>query len=148
LVEIAPNENPPVCRVMDYGKYRFEQTKKQKQKKLSSRQGQSQLKEVKFRPGIEIHDYQTKLNKIIKFLNQGDKVKITLIYRGREIQNTARGATVLQRIHQYLSDEDIAWIEQQPKMEGRQASMVIAPKKRKPKKANKEKKENAEDENK
>jgi translation initiation factor IF-3 len=116
---------------MDYGRYRFEQTKKHKQKKLSSRQGQSQLKEVKFRPGIEIHDYQTKLNKIIKFLNQGNKVKITLIYRGREIQHTARGVSVLQRIHQYLSDEDIAWIEQQPKMEGRQANMIIAPKKRK-----------------
>jgi translation initiation factor IF-3 len=136
LVEIAPNENPPVCRIMDYGKYRFEQTKKHKQKKSSNRQSQSQLKEVKFRPHIDTHDYKTKLNKIIKFLERGDRVKITLVYRGREIKHADLGINVLLNIHRDVTDKDIAWIEQQPKMEGRQASMIIAPKKKQKNKSN------------
>ena len=126
LVEISPNADPPVCRVMDYGKYLFEQNK---QKALQrKKQKQIQIKEVKFRPGTEIADYQVKLRNLIRFLENGDKVKITLRFRGREIAHMELGAKLLERIRHDLDKYGI--IEQMPKLEGRQMVMVVGPKKK------------------
>lgn len=129
LVEISPNAQPPVCRVMDYGKYRFEQNKKAHQAK--KKQKQIQVKEIKFRPGTEESDYQVKLKKLIEFLESGDKTKITIRYRGREMQHQELGAQLLDRIEEDL--ESYGDVEQRPKMEGRQLVMVLAPSKRKKK---------------
>ena len=127
LVEISPNAEPPVCRVMDYGKYKFEQNKKAQQAK--KKQKQIQVKEIKFRPGTEEGDYQVKLRKLIEFLQGGDKTKITIRYRGREMQHQQLGAQLLNRIEEDLSD--YGDVEQRPKMEGRQLIMVLAPSKKK-----------------
>ncbi len=127
LVEISPNAEPPVCRVMDYGKYKFEQNKKAHQAK--KKQKQIQVKEIKFRPGTEEGDYQVKLRKLIEFLQGGDKTKITIRYRGREMQHQQLGAQLLNRIEEDLSD--YGDVEQRPKMEGRQLIMVLAPSKKK-----------------
>lgn len=127
LVEISPNADPPVCRVMNYGKYQFEQAKKLQQAK--KKQKQIQVKEIKFRPGTDEGDYQVKLKSLIKFLNEGDKTKITLRYRGREMAHRELGMEVLKRIEKDL--EELAIVEQFPKMEGRQMVMVMAPKKKK-----------------
>lgn len=127
LVEISPNADPPVCKVMDFGKYQFEQAKKLAIAK--KKQKQIQVKEIKFRPGTDEGDYQVKLKSLIKFLNEGDKTKITLRYRGREMAHRELGMDVLKRIEKDL--EELALVEQFPKMEGRQMVMVMAPKRKK-----------------
>ncbi len=125
LVEIVPNAEPPVCRVMDYGKYVFEQTKKKHAAKR--KQKQIQVKEIKFRPGTEDGDYQVKLRNLVRFLTHGDKVKVTLRFRGREMVHQELGAKMLDRIESDLSEQAI--VEQYPRMEGRQMVMILAPKK-------------------
>jgi len=127
LVEISPNADPPVCKVMNYGKYQFELNKKLAVAK--KKQKQIQIKEIKFRPGTDEGDYQVKLRSLIKFLNEGDKTKITLRYRGREMAHREIGVDLLKRIEKDL--EELATVEQFPKMEGRQMVMVMAPKKEK-----------------
>lgn len=125
LVEIVPNADPPVCRVMDYGKFKFEQSKKAAQAR--KKQKQVQVKEVKFRPGTEEGDYQVKLRNLMRFLEEGDKAKITIRFRGREMAHQERGMQLLTRVEGDL--EALASVEQRPKMEGRQMVMVLAPKK-------------------
>jgi translation initiation factor IF-3 len=127
LVEISPNADPPVCKVMNYGKYQFELNKKLAIAK--KKQKQVQVKEIKFRPGTDEGDYQVKLRSLIKFLNDGDKTKITLRYRGREMAHREIGVDLLKRIETDL--EELAIVEQFPKMEGRQMVMVMAPKRKK-----------------
>ncbi len=125
LVEIVPNQKPPVCRIMDYGKFKFENQKKAHAAK--KKQKQTQVKEIKFRPNTEEADYQVKLKSLIKFLNGGDKAKITMRFRGREIAHQIIGREFLDRVQQDLDDYGI--VEQIPSFEGRQMVMVIAPKK-------------------
>ncbi|HFD92324.1 MAG TPA: translation initiation factor IF-3 [Gammaproteobacteria bacterium] len=127
LVEIVPNSDPPVCRIMDYGKFLFEENKKRHAAK--KKQKQIQVKEVKFRPGTEEGDYQVKLRNIIRFLEGGDKAKITLRFRGREMAHQQLGRNLLQRIEKDLAE--YGSVEQYPKMEGRQMVMVMAPLKKK-----------------
>ncbi len=125
LVEIVPNQSPPVCRIMDYGKYKFEQSKKAHSAK--KKQKQTQVKEIKFRPNTEEADYQVKLKNLIKFLTSGDKAKITMRFRGREIAHQVIGRDFLERIQKDLEEYGI--VEQMPSFEGRQMVMVMAPKK-------------------
>lgn len=125
LVEIVPNADPPVCRVMNFGKYLFEQTKKKHAAK--KKQKQIQIKELKFRPGTEEGDYQVKLRNMIRFLNHGDKVKVTLRFRGRELVHQELGTKMLERIEADTQEHGV--VEQFPKMEGRQMVMLLAPKK-------------------
>ena len=125
LVEIVPNAEPPVCRIMDYGKYAFEQNKKKHAAK--KKQKQIHVKEIKFRPSTEENDYQVKLQSLIKFLQNGDKVKVTLRFRGREMAHQEFGSRMLERIKNDLEEYGI--VEQLPKLEGRQMVMVYAPKK-------------------
>ncbi len=127
LVEISPNAKPPVCRIMDYGKYRFELAKKQQEAK--KKQKQIQVKEVKFRPGTDEGDYQVKLRNLIRFLSEGDKAKVTLRFRGREMAHQDLGMSQLKRVEEDL----LAYgtIEQRPRLEGRQMVMTIAPIKKK-----------------
>ncbi|PPD35482.1 MAG: translation initiation factor IF-3 [Methylomonas sp.] len=127
LVEISPNADPPVCKVMDYGKYQFELNKKLQAAK--KKQKQIQIKEIKFRPGTEEGDYQVKLRNLIKFLNEGDKTKITVRFKGRELSHRELGMDLLKRIETDL--EEVALVEQFPKLEGRQMVMVMGPKKKK-----------------
>ena len=127
LVEIVPNGEPPVCRVMDYGKFLFEENKKRHAAK--KKQKQTQVKEVKFRPGTEEGDYQVKLRNLIRFLTAGDKAKVTLRFRGREMAHQELGLELLKRVQNDL--ESMATVEQFPKMEGRQMVMVLAPLKKK-----------------
>ena len=126
LVEVAPGAEPPVCRIMDYGKFVFEQNKKAQSARR--KQKQIQVKEVKFRPGTEEGDYQVKLRNLIKFLTHGDKAKVTLRFRGREMVHQELGAELLKRVQTDL--EQYGSVEQQPLMEGRQMVMVIGPRKR------------------
>jgi len=126
LVEVAPGAEPPVCRIMDYGKFVFEQNKKAQSARR--KQKQIQVKEVKFRPGTEEGDYQVKLRNLIKFLTNGDKAKVTLRFRGREMVHQEIGAALLKRVQQDLQEHGS--VEQQPLMEGRQMVMVISPRKR------------------
>jgi translation initiation factor IF-3 len=126
LVEVAPNSDPPVCRVMDYGKFVFEQNKKAQSAKR--KQKQTQIKEVKFRPGTEEGDYQVKLRNLVRFLSHGDKTKITLRFRGREMAHQELGTQLLRRVQKDL--EEYGTVEQFPQLEGRQMIMVIAPRKR------------------
>ncbi len=126
LVEISPNAEPPVCRIMDYGKFLFDKAKAQKEQK--KKQKQVQVKEIKFRPGTDENDYQVKLRNLIRFLEDGDKAKITLRFRGREMAHQNLGMDLLNRIKADL--EEYAVVESFPKMEGRQAIMVLAPKKK------------------
>lgn len=127
LVEISPNADPPVCKVMDYGKFQFEQNKKQQAAK--KKQKQIQVKEIKFRAGTEEGDYQVKLKNLTKFLEEGNKTKITLRFRGREMAHKELGMDLLKRIEKDL--EELAVVEQFPKLEGRQMVMVMGPKKKK-----------------
>ncbi len=127
LVEIVPDAKPPVCRVMDYGKFRFELGKKQAVAR--KKQKQIQIKEVKFRPSTEVGDYQVKLRNLIRFLTEGDKAKITLRFRGREFAHQELGMNLLKRVEADLAE--IAIVEMHPRMEGRQMVMLIAPKKTK-----------------
>lgn len=124
LVEVAPQAAPPVCRVMDYGKYKYEQAKKQQEARR--RQTTIQVKEVKIRPKIEAHDMDFKLRNVRRFLADNDKVKITMIFRGREMAHQDRGHAILQKIVEELAD--VAVVEQPPKQEGRTLSMIVAPK--------------------
>lgn len=124
-MELVPNADPPVCRIMDYGKYLFDQSKKLQAARR--KQKQIQVKEVKFRPGTEEGDYQIKLRNIVRFLGDGNKVKVTLRFRGREMAHQELGAKMLQRIEADV--QSMAAVEQHPKLEGRQMVMVIAPKK-------------------
>lgn len=126
LVEVSPTAEPPVCRIMDFGKYLFEQNKKAHSAKR--KQKQIQLKEVKFRPGTETADYQVKLRNLIKFLTAGDKAKVTMRFRGREMAHTEVGRRLLDRLVVDLADYGA--IEQHAAMEGRQITMVISPKKK------------------
>lgn len=127
LVEIASDSDPIVCKVMDYGKHLFEikKTKAAAKKK----QKQQQIKEMKFRPGTEEGDYEVKLRNLVRFLENGDKAKVTLRFRGREMAHQELGMDVMHRIEKDL--EELGTVEQKPKMEGRQLTMVIAPKKKK-----------------
>ena len=125
LVEISPNAEPPVCRIMDYGKFLFEESKKRHAAK--KKQKQIQIKEIKFRPGTDVGDYQVKLRNLVRFLEHGDRVKITIRFRGREMAHQELGLKLLQRIEEDLGDQGV--IEQRPKLEGRFMVMVIAPKK-------------------
>lgn len=124
LVEIVPTAEPPVCRVMDFGKFLFEQNKKRHAAKR--KQKQIQIKEVKFRPGTEEGDYQVKLRNMLRFLEEGDKVKVTLRFRGREMMHQDLGVRMLKRVEEDLSELGV--VEQFPKMEGRQMVMLITPK--------------------
>jgi translation initiation factor IF-3 len=127
LVEISPNAEPPVCRIMDYGKFRFEENKKlQTQRKKTK---QTQVKEIKFRPGTDIGDYRIKLRKLIEFLGEGDRTKVTLRFRGREMAHQELGMELLMRVKADL--EEYGVVEQEPRMEGRLMVMVLAPKKHK-----------------
>ncbi len=127
LVEIAADAEPPVCKLMDYGKHIFEAKKQQAAQR--KKQKQTQIKEMKFRPGTDEADYQIKLRNLKRFLEQGDKAKVTLRYRGREMAHQELGIEMLKRIEQDL--EELGAVEQFPKMEGRQLTMVIAPRSRK-----------------
>ncbi len=127
LVEISPNAEPPVCRVMDYGKFLFEKSKSAKEQK--KKQKQVQIKEVKFRPGTDIGDYQVKLRNLTGFLEDGNKVKVTIRFRGREMAHQDIGVDVLNRLK--ADTEEFAVVESFPKkIEGRQMIMVLAPKKK------------------
>jgi translation initiation factor IF-3 len=125
LVEIAPNSEPPVCRIMDFGKFRFEQAKKAQSAK--KKQKNVQVKEIKFRPGTEEADYQVKLRNIRRFLEEGNKVKLTLRFRGREMAHRELGAAMLKKVETELAQE--ITVEQFPRIEGRQMVMMVAPKK-------------------
>jgi len=127
LVEIAPTAKPPVCRIMDYGKFKYQEAKRAHEAKL--KQKQVQVKEVKLRPGTDENDYQIKLRNMTRFLDDGDKVKVTLRFRGREMAHQEFGMRQLERIKADL--EEVGQVEQMPKMEGRQMIMVIAPAKNK-----------------
>ncbi|HPB76057.1 MAG TPA: translation initiation factor IF-3 [Chromatiaceae bacterium] len=126
LVEIVPNVEPPVCRLMDFGKFLFEQKKKRAEARKN--QKQVEIKEIKFRPGTEEGDYQVKLRNLTRFLNEGDKAKVTMRFRGREHAHRDLGLELLQRVEKDLAE--ISIIEQQPQMEGRQMVMVLGPKKK------------------
>ncbi len=123
LVEVSPNANPPVCKTIDYGKFKYQLQKKHAEAK--KKQKTFEVKEVKIRPGIEEHDYSVKLKSIQRFLNDGDKVKITLRFRGREMIYHQKGMEVLKKLESAI--ESLAKIEQVPKLEGRQMTMVVAP---------------------
>ena len=125
LVEVAPTADPPVCRIMDFGKYLFEQNKKAQSARR--KQKQVHVKEIKFRPGTDEGDYQVKLRKLVQFLENGDKTKVTLRFRGREMAHQELGANLLKRVREDL--EEYAVVEQMPQMEGRQMIMVMSPKK-------------------
>lgn len=126
LVEIVPNAEPPVCRLMDFGRFLFDQKKKKSEAR--KKQKQVQVKEVKFRPGTDIGDYQVKLRNLQRFLTEGDKAKVTMRFRGREHAHRELGLELLRRVESDLAD--ISTVEQQPQMEGRQMVMVLGPRKK------------------
>ena len=126
LVEVSPTAEPPVCRIMDFGKYLFEQNKKAHAAKR--KQKQIQIKEVKFRPGTEEADYQVKLRNLMRFLTEGDKAKVTLRFRGREMLHQDLGRKLLERVRNDL--DELAVVEQFPRLEGRQMVMMLGPKKK------------------
>ena len=127
LVEISPNAKPPVCKIMDFGKFKYEQQKRESEARKN--QKIIEIKEVKFRPGTDVHDYQVKMRNVLKFLEKGDKVKVTLRFRGREMAHQDLGRQLLERVAEDV--KEIGRVENMPKMEGRQMIMVIAPKKKK-----------------
>ncbi len=124
LVEISPNANPPVCKIMDYGRYKYEMTKKQQEAK--KKQSTFQIKEIKVRPKTGEHDLQVKIGHIKKFLDKKDKVKVTVIFKGREITLSQAGRDLLKKIAQ--ETEEVAIVEQYPKFEGRTMTMILSPK--------------------
>ena len=126
LVEVSPNADPPVCRILDFGKFLFEQNKKAQSAKR--KQKQVHVKEVKFRPGTEEGDYQVKLRNLVRFLENGDKAKVTLRFRGREMAHQELGLRLLNRVKDDL--DELGVVEQMPQLEGRQMVMVLAPKKK------------------
>jgi len=125
LVEIAPQADPPVCRIMDWGKYRFEAQKKAQAAR--KKQKQIQVKEIKFRPGTDDHDYDVKMRNLRRFIEEGNKVKVTLRFRGREMAHQELGRDLLKRVESDMADE--ITVEQYPRMEGRQMVMMLSPKK-------------------
>ncbi|NKI35551.1 translation initiation factor IF-3 [Wenzhouxiangella sp. XN79A] len=125
LVEIAPQADPPVCRIMDWGKFRFEESKKQQVQR--KKQKQIQIKEIKFRPGTDDHDYDVKMRNLRRFIDEGNKVKVTLRFRGREMAHQDLGRDLLKRVESDMEGE--ITVEQYPRMEGRQMVMMLAPKK-------------------
>jgi len=125
LVEIAPQADPPVCRIMDWGKYRFENSKKAQAAR--KKQKQIQIKEVKFRPGTDDHDYDVKMRNLRRFIEEGNKVKVTLRFRGREMAHQELGRDLLKRVEGDMADETV--VEQFPRMEGRQMVMMLSPRK-------------------
>lgn len=125
LVEIAPQADPPVCRIMDWGKFRFETQKKAQAAR--KKQKQIQIKEIKFRPGTDDHDYDVKMRNLKRFIEEGNKVKVTLRFRGREMAHQELGRDLLKRVEADMVDE--ITVEQYPRMEGRQMVMMLAPKK-------------------
>ncbi|MEY2776324.1 MAG: hypothetical protein RLY30_422 [Pseudomonadota bacterium] len=127
LVEIAPQATPVVCKLMDYGKFKYQEQKRAHDAKL--KQKIIQVKEVKFRPGTDENDYQVKLRSLFRFLEEGDKAKITIRFRGREMAHQEFGMRVLERVREDLGE--LGQVEQMPKLEGRQMVMIIAPKKKK-----------------
>ena len=124
LVEIAPNSEPPVCKILDYGKYKYQAQKKAAEARKKQRT--VEIKEIKMRPNIDDHDYDTKMKKVFEFIEEGDKVKVTLRFRGREMAHGQLGMQVLQRVQ--ADTVELAKVEQHPRMEGRQMLMVLAPK--------------------
>ncbi|WXU00027.1 MAG: Translation initiation factor IF-3 [Catillopecten margaritatus gill symbiont] len=127
LVEVSPNAEPPVCKVMDFGKYRYEQKKQLSDQK--KKQKKNTVKTIKYRPGTEEGDYQIKMRNVVKFLDNGDKVKVSIWFRGREMQHKELGMEMLDRIEK--DTEEFANVEQKAKMEGRQLGMMLAPKSKK-----------------
>ncbi|AJE47721.1 bacterial translation initiation factor 3 (bIF-3) [Celeribacter indicus] len=123
LVEISPNATPPVCKIMDFGKFKYEQQKRESEAR--KKQKTIEIKEVKFRPGTDIHDYNVKMKNVVKFLENGDKVKVTLRFRGREMAHQDLGRDLLERVADDV--KEIGKIENMPKMEGRQMVMMIGP---------------------
>ena len=124
LVEIAPTAKPPVCRIMDYGKYRYEQQKREKESRM--KQKTFDIKEVKLRPGIEEHDFNVKFKNAVRFLEDGDKVKVTIMFRGRELSHPELGEVLLNKMAAQL--KEMAVVERQPKLEGKNMIMIVAPK--------------------
>ncbi len=127
LVEVSPNAEPPVCKIMDFGKFQYEQKKQTNEAK--KKQKKTQVKMIKYRPGTEEGDYQVKFKNLVKFLENGDKVKVVIWFRGREMQHRGLGAEMLDRIEKDC--EEFAVVEQRAKMEGRQLGMMLAPKSKK-----------------
>jgi translation initiation factor IF-3 len=123
LVEVAPNAEPPVCKIMDYGKFRFEEQKKKAAARKTAKQ--IELKEIKVRPNIDDHDYDVKVKAMTRFFEEGDKVKVTLRFRGRELAHTHLGMELLERVR--VQFDGVAKVEQEPRFEGRQVVMVMAP---------------------
>ncbi len=123
LVEISPNANPPVCKIMDFGKFKYEQQKRESEAR--KKQKTIEVKEVKFRPNTDTHDYQVKMRNVFKFLENGDKVKVTLRFRGREMAHQNLGRQLLERVAEDV--KEIGRVENMPKMEGRQMIMMIGP---------------------
>lgn len=123
LVEIAPDAKPPVCRIMDYSKFKYEQSVKEKQAR--KKQQRVEVKEMKFRPKVDTHDYETKKKHILRFLDGGAKVKVTIMFRGRETSHPEQGLNILMKLAEELQDQAV--IENQPKLEGRNMTMLIAP---------------------
>lgn len=123
MVEVQPNTDPPVCKILDYGKYKYEAQKRANEAR--KKQKVIEVKEIKFRPNIDEHDYQVKMRNVRKFIDSGDKVKVTLRFRGREMAHQDLGAQVLMRVREEM--EDVTRVEAMPKLEGRQMVMVLAP---------------------
>jgi translation initiation factor IF-3 len=128
LVEVAPQADPPVCRIMDYGKYKYERAMRQKEAR--KKQARIEVKEIKFRPKIDRHDYETKKGHVIRFLNAGNRVKVTIMFRGREMAHTELGQRILDRLVEDL--DGLATVEQPSKLDGRNMVMVLAPTKKPP----------------
>ena len=124
LVEVAPNADPPVCKILDFGKYKYEEQKKKNEAR--KKQKIIEVKEIKLRPSIDVHDYDVKMRSMVKFIEEGDKVKVTMRFRGRELAHQELGMDVLVRVRDDL--DEIAKVEQMPRMEGRQMTMVVSPK--------------------
>lgn len=123
LVEVSPNTDPPVCKILDYGKYKYQKQKKRKEAK--KKQKTVEIKEIKIRPNIDVHDYQVKLKAMQRFFEDGDKVKVTLRFRGREMAHQELGMDLLMRLQEEI--DEVAKVEMPPKAEGRQIVMVMAP---------------------
>ena len=141
LVEIAPSADPPVCKIMDYGKYKYEM--EQKAKKARKHQTRIEIKEIKFRPKIDKHDYETKKKHVVRFLESGAKVKVTIMFRGREMVHAERGLAILERLEGEITE--LGFVESKPKLEGRNMFMLIAPHKKEPVKAKSAKAEDADE---
>ena len=124
LVEVAPNADPPVCKILDFGKYKYEEQKKKNEAR--KKQKIIEVKEIKLRPSIDDHDYEVKRRSMVKFIEEGDKVKVTMRFRGRELAHQELGMDVLMRVRDDL--DEVAKVEQMPRMEGRQMTMVMSPK--------------------